>query len=190
LCRLEVKGLEAEVFGLVRSSIEQGKYWGPVCLVDIGWQSTTVSIIDKMSLRASHSFDFSSSGLNKILSETLQISQEQADDLKVRYGLDPKKPEVVNILIKEIEGLACEVEKICNDFFQREQREIKDVVLAGGSANLFGLKEYLFSRLKKNIEFTRPFAKLAYPLILQKRLEDIGSSFAVACGVAMMALEN
>lgn len=190
LCRLEVRGLEAEIFGLMRSSIDQGKYWGPVCLVDIGWQSTTVSIIDKMSLRVSHSFDFSSSGLSKALSEALRVSQEQAEDLKVRYGLDPKKDEVVNVLLKEVEGLASEVEKICDDFFQSEQKEVKDIVLAGGTAKLFGLKEYFLSRLKKNVEFAKPFAKFNYPSILQKRLEDIGSSFAVASGVAMMALET
>lgn len=189
LCNLEVKGLEAEVFGLMRSSVKAGKHWGPVCLVDIGWQSTTVSIVDKMILRASHSFDFSSSSLTKVLSKALGLSEEQAEDLKNREGLDPKNEQVAGVLLKEIDTLALEVEKICANFSQTNNNPLNDVILAGGASVLFGLKEYFASRLKKNVQITDPFSVFAYPPILQNRLEEIGASFAVASGVAMMALE-
>jgi len=189
LCNVEVKGLEAEVFGLMRSSVAAGKHWGPVCLVDIGWQSTTVSIVDKMVLRASHSFDFSSSALTKALSQALNISEEQAEDLKMRQGLDPKNETAVNALLKEIDILALEVEKICINFSQTENNSLNDIVLAGGTSALFGLKEYFATRLKKNVQIANPFSTFLYPPILQKRLEEIGPSFAVASGVAMMALE-
>ena len=200
LCNLEVKGLEAEVFGLIRSSVKAGKYWGPVCLVDIGWQSTTVSIVDKMILRVSHSFDFSSSSLTRVLSQAMGLNEEQAEDLKIRGGLDLKNEQVANILLKEIDILTLEVEKICANFSQAasetssatgqaEDKTLNDIILAGGGATLFGLKEYFASRLKKNVQITKPFSTFFYPPILQERLEEIGSSFAVASGLAMMALE-
>ena len=189
LCNLEVKGWEAEVFGLMRSSVKAGKHWGPVCLVDIGWQSTTVSIVDKMVLRASHSFDFSSSGLTQAISQTLKMNEEQAEDAKTRFGLDPKNEAVANVLLKEIDILALEVEKICVNYGQDSNNPLNDVILAGGTAALFGLKEYFTSRLKKNVQVANPFSVFLYPPILQKRLSEIGSSFAVASGVAMMALE-
>lgn len=202
LCNLEVKGLEAEVFGLIRSSVKAGKYWGPVCLVDIGWLSTTVSIVDKTILRASHSFDFSSNSLTRVLSRAMGLSEEQAEDLKIRGGLDPKNEQAANILLKEIDILATEVEKICANFSQAVSETssatgqtaggetLNDIILAGGGAPLFGLKEYFASRLKKNVQIAKPFSTFLYPPILQKRLEEISSSFAIASGLAMMALEN
>jgi type IV pilus assembly protein PilM len=190
LCNLEVKGLEAEVFGLIRSSIKAGKHWGPVCLIDIGWQSTTVSIVDKMILRASHSFDFSSSSLTRALSQALGLSEEQAEDLKTRGGLDPKNEQAASVLLKEIDTLAVEVEKICANFSQAENNPLNDVILAGGAAMLFGLKEYFTSRLKKTVQVTNPFSVFVYPPILQARLEEISPSFAVASGAAMMALDT
>jgi len=190
LCNLEVKGMEAEVFGLMRSSVKAGKHWGPICLVDIGWQSTTVSIVDKMVLRASHSFDFSSGSLTRALMAALNLSEEQAEDLKIREGLDPKNEQVASVLLKEIDTLAMEVEKICVNFSQTDgNNPLSDIILAGGAAALFGLKEYFASRLKKNVQITKPFSVFNCPPILQKRLEEISSSFAVASGAAMMALE-
>jgi len=121
LCNLELQGLEGEVFGIIRSSIRQNKHWGPVCLVDIGWQSTTVSIVDKMVLQISHSFDFSSRGLTWALSEAMGCSEEQAEHLKVSEGLGAKNERVASILLKEIDVLILEIEKICNNFSQAIQ---------------------------------------------------------------------
>jgi len=191
LCGLEIRGLEAEVFGLIRSSVAPGKHYGPVCLVDIGWQSTTVSIADKGVLRVSHSFDFSGSGLTKSLSTALKISEEQAEDIKMRQGLGSGNQPAADVLLKEVDALAAEVERICANFSQQDGGvPLNDIILAGGSAALFGLKEYFASRLKKSAQITDPFSLFLYPPILQKRLQEIGSSFAVAAGAAMMALET
>ena len=57
LAKLEIEGMEAEVFGLIRSSIPKKLSQKAVCLVDIGWESTTVSISRAKTLRLSHSFD-------------------------------------------------------------------------------------------------------------------------------------
>jgi len=190
LCNFEVEGMEAEVFGLIRSSVAGGKYWGPVCLVDIGWQSTTVSIVEKKVLKVSHSFDLSGTGLTRTLSKVLQISASEAEDLKVKYGLDPKHPEVANIISKELDALAVEVEKVYTEFEKSSGKKVEGVILTGGTAVMFGLKEYFESYFKKRVDRANPFALLTYPPILQNRLTDMSSSFAVAVGVAMMGMEK
>jgi len=68
-------------------------------------------------------------------------------------------------------------------------RPVNDVILAGGGASLFGLKEYFAKRLNKNVQMSNPFSAFVYPAVLRRRLEELGSSFAVAAGVAMTALE-
>lgn len=191
LAGLEIAGMEAEVFGCIRSSAPSGKLeYAPVCLVDIGWQSTTVSIVENKKLRQSFSFDFSNQGLSKELSIALQISFQEAEDLKKRFGLDPQREDVAKVLTNRVEILASEIEKVCDNFFQAEGKRVAGLVLTGGAALMFGLKEYLSARLKKEIQVANPFSGLSYPKALEKRLKDLGPIFPVALGTAMMSCER
>ena len=186
LCNFEVQGMEAEVFGLIRSAIIGGKYWGPVCLIDIGWQSTTISIVDKKMLQLSHSFDISGTGLTKTLSQTLNITEAEAEELKRKNGLDPNNPKVAQILTKELSSLAVEVEKIYKGFEKSSGKKVNAIILTGGTAAMFGIREYLEGYLKKQVNNVNPFASLEYPPVLKDRLDSMAPSFAVAVGVAMM----
>jgi len=188
LAQLEVAGLEAEVFGLVRASFGEEKSPSPVCLVDIGWQSTTVSVVDEKGLQTSHSIDISGVGLTDLLRKKLNISFEKAEKLKKQYGLDPHN-EVSKILLPEINSLCFEIEKICQDFHQKEGKKVEKILLAGGTALLFGLKEYLKERIKKETEIVNPFQNIRYPSLLKERLKEIGPSFAVALGLALRGTE-
>ena len=169
----------------------KGKYeYIPVCMVDIGWQSTTVSIVEKHKLKQSFSFDVSGTVLTKDLSEALKISLDEAEKMKVKYGLDPKNEDVSKVLLEKVEILALEIEKVCNNFYTQEGKRVDNIVLAGGTASLFGLKEYLSSRIKKNVFLADPFSSVSFPEALSKRLKEIGPSFSVALGTAMMGLES
>jgi type IV pilus assembly protein PilM len=189
LTKIKLKGMEAEVFGLIHSSI-RGKYEEPICLVDIGWLSTTVSIVDRGNLKVSHSFDFSSKKLTESLSSALGITFIEAERLKREKGLDPREKDVIKTLLPLVGSLAVEIEKVCEDFYKEENKLIKRLVLAGGSATLFGLKEYLAGKTKKETELVNPFSGFVYPEELEPRLKEIGPSFAVATGVALMGIES
>jgi len=190
LAKMEMKAMEAEVFGLIRSSLPEDKQSLAVCLVDIGWQSTTVSIVENGHLKVSHSFDISGSGLNRALSSGLNISFSEAEKIKKEYGLDPRKKEVVGIVASYLNGLSFEIKKVCNTFYQNEGRRVSDIILAGGASALFGMKEYLSARTKKTVQIAAPFSSLEFPSSLQKRLEEIGPSFGVAVGIGLMGLES
>jgi len=189
LAILELKGLEAEVFALIRSSIPEELAEKVVILVDIGWQSTTINIVEKKILKESHSFDISSNGFTEKLSAELKISLKEAERLKLEYGLDPHNKKVNKVLLREINSLALEIERVSEIFSQQENKKIDGIILAGGTANLFGLKEYLEAKLKKTIYLADPFNKVSFPPILKKRLKELGPSFGVAVGVALMGLE-
>lgn len=190
MCNLEIKGMEAEVFSLIRSAWPGGKYeFLPMCMIDFGWESTTVSIIEKKKLLSSFSFDISGLDLTKDLSVTLGISLDEAEKMKINFGLDPQKPEIAKLFLGKINLLIMEIEKICEDYFQTTGKRIDNLVLSGGTANLFGLKEYLSSRIKKNVMLAEPFLSVNCPLVLNKRLKQIGPSFSVALGASLMLVE-
>ncbi|MDD5433429.1 MAG: type IV pilus assembly protein PilM [Candidatus Pacebacteria bacterium] len=190
MAQLEITGMEAEVFSFVRSSSLGGNFeFLPVCMVDFGWESTTVSIVEKKKMAASFSFDISSIALTEDLAKALKVSLEEAEKIKSAFGLDPKKPEVAKALLDKINLLTLEIDKICSDFFQTTSRRVENIVLSGGAANLFGLREYIGARIKKTVFVADPFANINFPLVLNKRLKQIGPSFAVALGAALMPIQ-
>lgn len=190
LADLKLKGMEAEVFGLMRSSIPKELSKKVICLVDIGWQSTTVSIVDNNILRISHSFDVSGSTLTKAMSSDLKISSGKAEELKREYGLNPKRKDIFEALLPQINSLTFKIEKVCGDYEASKNKKIDNIILSGGSAVLFGLKAYLESQLKKKVQITEPFAGISFPSVLEPRLKELSPSFAVAVGVALMGLAS
>ena len=187
---LNLKGMEAEIFGLIRAVMPKDGFKAPVCLIDIGWQSTTVGIVDGKTLRASYSFDISGNNFTKSLSDKLKISMQEAEALKRENGLDPKNKEASDILAEEADNLVSEVKKVADDYEKEENKKIESIILSGGTASLFGLRDYFEGRIKKPTGFINPFSFISTPKELRGRLEKIGQSFAVAIGVALMGLES
>lgn len=193
---LELFALEAEVFGLLRSLVDEEER-KPIALVDIGAQSTTCSVIYNRILRSSHSFDMSSNQLTELVAKSLSIDYKTAEQFKEKYGILPEEKiglqgehQIRNVLLPLIDVMLREVEKICRDFYYTKRKEIQKIVLAGSTALLPGLKEYAQDYLKKEVEVGNPFSKIFYPPILEKTLKKIGPSYAIAVGMALRGLEK
>jgi type IV pilus assembly protein PilM len=190
ISQLELGALEVEVFGLKRALIDPEER-RPIALIDIGAQSTTCNIIDRKTLKISYSFDMSGNELTSVISKGLNVDHQTAEELKKKYGLVDKETgkEVREILLPLIDIILKEVEKIFNNFYQKERKEIEKIIIAGGSALLPGLKEYLTENLRKEVEIANPFSNLFYPPILEKTLKRMGPSYAIAVGAALRGLE-
>lgn len=194
LAQLELVSLEAEVFGLLRSLVDETEK-RPIVLVDIGAQSTTCSIVEKRLLKTSHSFDASGNELTKIIAKSLDITDQEAEVMKKQYGLlapEDNYParQIREILLPFVDMILKEVAMIMDSFSREREREIQKIILAGGSALLPGLKEYFFQNLKKETEIANPFAKIFYPAIIENILKEMSPSYAVATGLALRGLEN
>ena len=192
---LKLLALEAEVFGLARALLK-GKEKKSVILVDIGAQTTTLTVVNNGNVEKTQTIDVSGSELTQVLSKSLNIDYKKAEDLKKKHGLKISnflekelKKSVGNIFEPLIEPLLNEIEKMVYNFYQTTNKDIDQIILAGGTALLSGLKEYFFIRLQKEIVIANPFVNIFYPSILRQKLEKIGPSFAIATGVALRGLE-
>lgn len=186
--QLDLQSLEAEVFGLSRSLVRKSD--GTVCLVDIGAQSTTVSIIDEGILKMSHSFDVSGNELTNIIAKSFGIDYKAAEDLKQKVGLKVSEQDVRGVLLPLIDMILSEIDKISRDFYQTEGKKNKKVIVAGGSALLPGLVKYFSENLKleNRVEIADPFSSVFYPPILEETLKKAGPRYAIAVGVALRGL--
>ncbi len=185
---LRLYSLEAEVLGVARSIIKKNK--NTICLVDIGVQSTTVSIVDKGVLKKSYSFDFSGNQLTYAIASALDIGHTEAEELKCKQGLISSKESITKTLYLLIDPLLVEIRKISSEFYQIEGKTVKEIYLSGGTANLPGLQEYFSEVLKKNVEAPNSFTDLLYSPILNETLQKMSPRFSVAVGMALGGLGN
>jgi len=185
---LELYALEAEVLGVVRASVKRNKKI--ICLLDIGAQSTTVSIVDKGVLKKSYSFNFSSNQLTHAIASSLDIGRTKAEEIKCKHGLISSKENISKTLYLLIDPLLVEVRKISGEFYQAEKKTVEEIYLSGGTANLPGLKEYFSAVLKKRVETPNSFSDLLSPPILNETLKEMSSRFSVAVGMALGGLEG
>lgn len=199
IAKLKIKFLEPEVFALARSLAgkekKDGKEKKLIGLVDIGAYSTSCSVLEGGVLKTSHSFNLAGNELTERLAKSLDIDYNEAEELKRKRGLvlnkdkEGSQKDVRKSLLPIVGSISEEIKKIFRDFFQKEGKEIEEIILAGGLSLLPGLKEYLSVELKKKITIADPFSGISYPSVLSQILKKRGPSYAVAVGLALKGLE-
>jgi type IV pilus assembly protein PilM len=187
LAGLDLYAVEAETLGLTRVLVKEKGY---VLLVDIGVQSTTISIVERQNLKESYSFDFAGSQLTYAISSALGLGHTETEELKMREGLASSKENISKTLYLLIDPLLSEVKKIMSDFYIREGKDIDMISLTGGTSALPGLREYFQEILGKRVDVPNCFSDVLYPPILGKSLETMAPSFSAAMGVALGGLET
>lgn len=185
LTGLKLFALEAEVFGLIRSSVKEGQ--GPVGIVDIGAQSTTVNIVYKGKLRSSRSLDIGGNGFTERIAKALTVDHKRAEEFKIKVGVGTQ--EYLHILSPLVDMVVQEMQKMMEVFSQQNGKPVQKILLGGGSANLIGLKDYIQKSIKKETEIVDPFRHIFYPPILESTVKIMGPSHAVAIGMALRGLE-
>jgi len=186
---LEFSFLEAEVFALQRALLREDKYKKDVvCLIDIGSQSTTCSIIDNNVLRVSNSFDIAAKDFTEMIAKSFNIGHVEANILKENQGLTGKNGEVKELLEPVLGMITNKIKKVFNAFYETEGKEVQHCILAGGSALMPGLREYFTEVLEIEVKIAFPFADMVYPPVLENELYQIGPGFTIATGMALRGL--
>ncbi len=188
LAGLELYALEAEALAVTRALVKDHKK--TICVLDIGVQSTTINIVDQGLLKKSYSFDFAAGNqLTHAISAALDKGYVEAEEIKKAKGLLSPEKSISETLYLLVDPLLSEVEKISLEFARFDGREVEEIYLTGGTANLPGLKEYFAAVLKKKIEVPNCFGDFLYPPILGGSLAEMAPRFSVAVGVALQGLE-
>lgn len=177
--------MEPEAFSLFRVFAPRDDK--PICVIDLGAKSTTVSFGDRGGLHSSHSLDVAVEKAEKVLAEKLDVSEEEAQRIIRQEGFSTLREEVR----KALTDLFSPLPVAFKESWQTLQRRgtvgnvSPRVLLAGGAAAMPGLPDHLASVLDASVEIGRPFQGVSYPTALKPVAEDIGSAFSVAVGAAL-----
>lgn len=186
LAGLKLQGIEAEVFGIIRSCVNQDDK-RVLAILDIGAQSTTVNIVSKRALRVSHSVDIAGNSFTDRIAKSLSLDAASAEAQKYEKGMVDKN--ISLILSPLVDILLSELERVSREFSQLGGKDIEAVILAGGSSLMPGLREYVEGNMRKPTEIANPFENLFYQPLFEQTLKVLGPSYAVAVGMALRGLE-
>jgi type IV pilus assembly protein PilM len=190
---LELISLETESFALARSLV--GKDKSTVILVDIGAVNTDISVIENAIPLLSRSVGIGGLEITREISRTLNVSPEQAEQFKRDLAGQTEEigGEVLPEIIKRpVQAIVDETQYMINFYLEQpdnQNKKIERIVLAGGTAQLFNLPKVFTEQLGVRTFIGNPWARVIYPEDLQPILDNIGSRFATAIGLAMRDIE-
>ena len=210
---------EVESLSICRSLIKNGVSPFPVLLIDFGESRTSFVIFSGYSVRFTSFISVSSKMITQAIAQALNINFEKAEELKIKYGLNiPEKiifkkidknshfeREIINKekvfenVFPLFKDLIDQI-KNCLNYYQTHsfhehlasERKIGKIILSGGGANLKGLPEFLFQKLKVPVELGNPWVN-----ILPEPLNEIpplpykeSLKYATVLGLALLGVNN
>ena len=179
---LQPRALEIESLSITRALVKNELSRHPLLIIDFSASRTSLMIFSGYSLRFTSAISVSSQEFTKVISQELNISFQEAEILKVKFGLEKEyrlkikngiKKEIVSgrilkIITPLLTNLVEEIKK-CLDYYQTHiyhehlppgGRGIKKILLCGGGANLKGLPEFLSLALKISVELGNPWVNI------------------------------
>lgn len=187
--------LEVESQAIIRALMKNNEKDIPAVFVDFGETKTNLIIYSNNSIRFTVIIPISSGQLTEAISEKLGVGFNEAEKLKVQYGLDKRAGKEANNLISAmsplLNDLAEQIKKYINfyqghafhEYFSSNEK-VKKVVLCGGGANLKELAGFLSKNLKIPVELGNPLLSISQDktgLFTSKKI----LSFTTAIGTAL-----
>lgn len=193
LAGLKLTSLETESFALIRSVI--GKDKATVLIIDVGNHRTNLFVARGGLPILSRSIKSGGDAITEALANRMGISREEAEKLKQdatligQFGEGDSFPE---LFATALQPLTDEIKYFLDTYLKTngEVGRIDRVVLTGGTAKLAKLTDYLARAFNLRVFLGDPWARVLYPDALRPILDDLGSRFAVAIGLAMHEIEE
>lgn len=189
--------LEVEGQAIARSLIKKDDRRGFI-LLDLGESEAGLYVVEDERLVFSATLDVGGSLFTEAIEKTLQVSHEEAEELKSEgsrmRGVSNKQ--MLEALEKQLTTLAEEITKHIIYWTDadakggKEHKEIESVILSGGNANIPGIADFLSRRLalpvvKGNVwQNTSPFSSYIPPIEAREAVE-----YATAIGLSLRSFE-
>ncbi len=165
---LEPIALEPESVAVVRSLINPNDFT-PTIIVDLGASGTNFVIFSASAICFTSHIAVSGQLFNRAIMENLAVDEKQANQSKIKIGLDKKEEKVYQAL----EPLANNLAKQLKDYitFYHGQAAhifgpdgvIRQVLLCGGDSLLLNLPSYLEEKLDLPVELGNPLINIFPP---------------------------
>jgi type IV pilus assembly protein PilM len=182
---LRLVSLEIETAAVVRALIGNNN---PITLImDIGGQSTEFIVVEQGNIRRVTQSDYAGSTLTQALSRTLDISSKRAEELKRRKGLlgSGGEYELSTSLLPFLDVIIQECDRAKRDYERVSGKEIAEIMVVGGGANLKGLEAYLKNQMHVSVRVPDALWRFKRPVEAEPMLAQLNRELATAAGLAL-----
>lgn len=175
---------EIEAFSLVRALWKSSDT--TLAILDFGAQISKLYIVRDGVLERLHRVSHGGNQISRRVSELLNISFSEAEDLKRSYERShPQARDIYKAMVSVVESPLLEFKHIISQYEARLGSPVARVSLSGGvSASPYFLP-YVQDSLGRTIESGNPFNKVAYPAFMEDTLTNISPIFAASLGAAL-----
>lgn len=186
--RLDIDTLELEVFPLVRATI--GDRADAVLIVDIGSRATNLVLVENGTVHMNRNLSAGGNEITSTLSKALNISWNRADELK-QESKDYLSNRRSELTFPTLDLITSEIDRIFGAYAKsRPGKTLSEVVLSGGTSSMYGLSDYLSSRLNVSVSIADPWHGIFVEEAIRDSVAQIGPSFSIAIGLALGGVER
>lgn len=189
-CDLEVEAMETEIISASRALLPATNVGKPLTamVINMGAKTTDLSILKNGVIAFTRSVPTGGESFTKVLAQDFGFPFPQAEEYKKTYGLEKDKLEgkVYRSLLPLFTVIVEEIKRSIT-FFQNKfpDEMISTIILSGGSAKLPGLVAALVDAIGVETQVGTPWTRIEKDPARFARLEEEGSVFVVAAGLAM-----
>lgn len=168
---------------------------GHLCtlIVDIGPASSDIAVLDRGAIRVTGSVGIGGNTFTLDISKKLNVTLEQAHQLKVLNGLNfgPRQAKLSAALKPSLNRITQEIRKVIRYYNERlnDDRKIEQVLIVGGGANVPGIGEYFTNELIMPARVASPWQKLNFGT-LQEPSKQFRPRYITVAGLASVENEE
>lgn len=175
--------MELDTIALVRSF---SSFNSPTLVVDIGAQSTTISVTEGHRVKFTSQTDYGGVHLTRSISKSLDLDMERSDKLKQKRGLlgEGGQSELSTLIMPFLDVIIQEVNYVVGNYENRYGKEVKQIVLVGGASNLLGIEDYFSEQLDLQIVPSDSLVNIDYPTSIEPAVKKLKKKLPISIGLA------
>lgn len=158
-------------------------------IMDIGARTANLGIFNSSGvLQNSITVPIAGNNFTKAIAEKLNIKTEEAEALKIKLGFDASDTgnKVLPVLQSSFQPIVKELKDAISYYENSRGKKIKEIILAGGSALLPKIDEYLAVNLDKKVKIGDPLARLKSGQLADKKENSV--LFSNVIGLALRGI--
>jgi type IV pilus assembly protein PilM len=190
---LKVVALEVESQSCLRAAIGTGSRETSL-LVELGGLRSSLIMVEEGNLQFTSTIPIAGNTFTESIARALGVSSSKAEEIKKKVGITntAEYPNIKTELLPVLYNLAAEIKNILKFHGEHSSNQVARVIIAGGSARLKNLSEFLANQL---FEAGVPKVDLANPIqnlniTNTEHLDPLESlSFTAAIGLAARGVD-
>lgn len=185
---LEVGAIELETFSIARSIV--GDEPGANFIIDIGSRATNIILVENGVVKVNRNIDAGGNEITNAICDSMSISRQRAEIFK-KGDKDFLNTTESALVIPVLELISGESLRIINAFREKNKDfKLSQVILSGGTAKMKGIDQYFSRSLSIPAVVSDPWKKVSYDPAASSLIEELGTSFTVALGLALRGVED